>query len=507
MRSTKTLAIYLALILVAGTFVIPTPPAQAEDDEPMFELVTGTTREGNYSEETKDWDKADFVGFRLSKDAWFYILYGTEENPHHITMASVQLRYLGGATIQDKNGNDIIDEVGIPVVTVYAQAMVGLFEFQDEGYTPKNMFGESNETVGAHNSLWDFKRRGEGVSDWNDSFIYTEPVVKAAMLNTSWNRSEIATSVNDNGSHHYDFALTTEHLEYGDDNGKVWDPDFKNDDTNDTEVAKVEFTFHIDISVEDVEIDDIPWFNVRIEGRDEDLKILSSTSAGSRDFSGKAVGAQYKFDHYIEGWDYKDPEKDTKLMLESFSMFGTFVPDIVNEWFDKQFVQNIDDALGFAEYEYENAGNVVDAVIGENSTAPDRAHLVQKESISFKDNWRRIGEQTWVGEVDVDNKTNKTYYQIHAGQDKSGRGEDDNDHFKALVVLGGYIYPAGNVIYHDPGFNVVAILLDINPQILLIPEGIVALQFLIGLVAVVAAGVIGFNRRKKNRIWHSLNGV
>ncbi len=498
MKLKRAFIIYLALLLVTGTFFISGTSAGPEEDKEMFELVTGTTGEGKYAKDTEDWDKGDFVGFRLSKDAWFYIIYGTEENPHAITMATFQLRYLGGATIQDKNGNDVIDEVGIPVVTVYGQTLIGLFEFQDEGYTPKNMFGEpkSNETVGAHNNLWDFKRVGNGLDDWDDSFAYTEPVVKAAMLNTSWNRSEIVESVNDDGSFHYDFALSTEHLEYGDDEGKIWDPDFENDESNQTEIEKLEFTFHIDIAVEDVSIEGIPWFKVQVESKDDDLKVLSSKEDGTRDFKGKSVSAAYKYDHYVEGWDFKDLEKDSKLMLESASIFGTFVPDIVNEWFDQQFVEGIDSALGFAEYEYENAGNITNAVIGEESTAPDRAHLVQKESIVFRDNWRQLGEHTWVSDVDVDNETKETYYQIHAGQNATGRGENDDGFFKSLVVLGGYIYPAGNVIYHDPGFNAIALLLDINPQLNIFPEGVVGLQFLVGLVAVASAGVIGWRRRK-----------
>lgn len=499
MNPTKIIACFLTLALVVGG-LFPTSSAQTqpEPDDPMFELVTGTTGEGNHSEETKDWQKGDYVGFRLSKEAWFYIIYGTEENPNHITLASLQLRYLGGATIQDKNGNEIIDQIGIPVVTIYAQTLFALFEFQDEGYEEKNMFGEKTGNItGAHNNLWDFKRTTTDIDEWDNTFVYTEPVVKAAVLNTSWERSEILTS-KVNGTDHFDFSLTSEQLEYGDEDGKVWDQEYENDETNETQVAKVEFTFHIDISMEDITIKGIPWYDVQVDGRTDDIEVISSTKADSRDFTGKKVGAEYKFDHYIEGWDYKDLDKDTKLMLETASMFGTFVPDIVNTWFDKQFVEEIDDALGFAEYEYENAGAVVDAVIGENSTAPDRAHLVQKESISFKDNWRQLGEQTWISDVEVDDETLGTYFQIHAGQDKSGRGDNDDGHFKALVIVGGYIYPAGNVIFHDPGFNAVAIILDINSQINIFAQGAIGLQFLMGLVAASVAGVIGLNRRRKS---------
>jgi len=107
-------------------------------------------------------------------------------------MATFQLRYLGGATIKSDSGDAIVEKIGIPVVTVYGHKLITLIEFQDEGYHERNMFfEEEDDLVGAHNNLWDFQRKSDRLDNLNDSFIYTEPVIKALDLNTSWDRSEI----------------------------------------------------------------------------------------------------------------------------------------------------------------------------------------------------------------------------------------------------------------------------------------------------------------------------
>ena len=55
------------------------------------------------------------------------------------------------------------------------------------------------------------------------------------------------------------------------------------------------------------------------------------------------------------------------------------------------------------------------------------------------------------------------YYQIHAGSTEDMRGDNDDGNVKAIVILGGYIYPAGQNIYHDPMFQASSIMLSIDP--------------------------------------------
>ncbi len=468
-------------------------------------MVTGTTREGKYANETKDWEQGDYIAFRLSKDAWFYILYGTEEHPNSIMMATFQLRYLGGATILDPQGNIIVEKIGIPVVTVYGHKFFSFIEFQDVGYREKNMFQEEvGELKGADNNLWDFKRNQEGLENMDHSFLYTEPVIKALDLNTSWNRSDIeVVSYDDPNVKGFDFSLTAENLEYGDGNGKVWDPEFENDNTTETCLDEVTFTFHIEISVEqDLEIKGIPWYEVEVDfNGGDDPEIGDTKSVEKRDFKGVSVNADYKYDHYIKGWDFKNESRNSKLMLESFTIFGTFVPDIVNEWFDKQFVTGIEGALGVAEYEYNNAGELVDATIADPREMPENATLIEKEHITFKDNWHRLGELSWISDVDVDGETDFMFYQVHAGQNQQGRGEKDKGFYHALVIIGGYIYPAGDEIFHDPTFSCGALIIDGLSGITLniLSNTGVCLQFAVAAVAVAVAITISVVRKRRRK--------
>ena len=509
-------SVSICLILLLSIILVGAISAFGESTNDEYldgKLVvrTGSIDENNpppwdeKKENIKADDMGDYIAIRFSKDAWFFILYGNDDNHNGIMMATFQLRYLGGATIKSDSGDTIIEKIGIPVVTVYGHKLITLIEFQDEGYHKTNMFFEpENELVGAHNNLWDFQRKSDRLDNLNDSFIYTEPVIKALDLNTSWDRSEIQLKEkNESSKLEIDFALTATNLEYGDGEGKVWDPEFENDDTPATEVEKVEFTFHIDVNVKKNErIDNIPWYTVTVNADDDEVKVIDSESSGTRNFEGYAVNSEFKFDHLVKGWDFKNTSLDSKVMLETFSIFGTFIPDIVNEWFDNQFVSNIDNALGVAEYSYDNAGNITNEVIADEGELPNTAQLVQKEHITFKDNWRQVGNMSWVNNVNVDNVTKKMYYQIHAGQNASGRGENDDGHFHALILLGGYIYPQGSVIFHDPTFTAVALSIPGLSQISfnLLSEGGICLQMIVAMIAIVISIVVLVRRRGREKL-------
>jgi len=505
--------ILVATLMLIGTISVSGMVLAAGTEQYFLDnnvlMVTGTTHEGKYANETKDWERGDYVAFRLSKDAWFYVLYGTEEHPNSIMMATFQLRYLGGATVIDPRGNIIVEKMGIPVVTVYGHKFFSFIEFQDVGYREKNMFGEEEgDVIGVGNDLWDFRRTNEGIENIEHSFVYTEPVIKALDLNTSWERSNIdVRSYEDPNIRGFDFSLTAKELEYGDGEGNVWDPEFENDNTSATRLDEVTFTFHIKISVEeDIEINDIPWYEVEVDlNEGQDPVIGNTRSVGERDFRGVSVNAEYKYDHYIKGWDFKNESMNSKLMLESFTIFGTFIPDIVNDWFDKQFITGIDDALGVVEYQYDNAGKMVDASISDPREMPENATLIAKEHITFKDNWHRVGELSWISDVEVDGEADLMFYQVHAGQNQQGRSEKDKGHFHALVILGGYIYPCGEEIFHDPTFTCGALIIEGLSGITLniLSNTGVCFQFAVAAVAVVIAisiHVVRKKRRKKDNV-------
>jgi hypothetical protein len=56
------------------------------------------------------------------------------------------------------------------------------------------------------------------------------------------------------------------------------------------------------------------------------------------------------------------------------------------------------------------------------------------------------------------------YYQIHAGQAQNVMRENDDGEVKSIAILGGYIYPAGSDIRHDPTFEASSFMLSIVPN-------------------------------------------
>ena len=510
----KSIIMCLVMLLSVVSFGVVSGVVESTSEEYLegkLLIRTGTIDENHpppwdeKKENIKYDDMGDYIAIRFARDAWFFVRYGNEDNNNGIMMATFQLRYLGGATIVTESGDTVVNQIGIPVVTVYGQGLIGLIEFQDEGYQETNMFFEDvGDPKGAHNNLWDFQRTNDGLENWNNSFVYTEPVIKALELNTSWTLSDFTKTEHGNSEKiEIDFTLIAEDMEYGDGEGKVWDQEFENDETEDTEVEKVEFTFHIEVKVQkNVRINDIPWYTVTIKTENDEIEVIDSKIEQYRDFSGDDVNAEFKFDHYIEGWDYKNTTKDSKLMLETATIFGTFIPDVVNDWFNKQFITEIDDALGVAEYSYNNSGKMVDAVIIDEGELPNHAQLIQKEHVTFKDNWRQVGNMSWINNAEVDGSTQDIYFQIHAGQNISGRGENDDGHFHALVILGGYIYPQGSVIFHDPTFIASALNIPGLSKISLnlLSEGGICLQALIAVIAIVVSMVILVRRRNRDKM-------
>ena len=509
-------AILIALFILTSLISLSGIVFAEETETTFFDgnlvLRTGTIDEDHPApwemdedKEIKAEDMGDYIAVRFSKDAWFFLLYGNEDNHNGIMMATFQLRYLGGATVKDSMGNTIVEKIGIPVITVYGHKFFSFIEFQDIGYREKNMFMEdTGDLIGAGNNLWDFERTQDGIQNMDNSFVYAEPVIKALDLNTSWERSEIRTIPSEDADRKdWEFSLTARNLSYGDGQGKIWDPDFVPDGTSATLLDQVTFTFHLNVTLDrEVEISDIPWYEVEINVNDEnDVELLDSHRVGERDFTGIAVNAEYKYDHYIKGWDFKDENESSKLMLETFSIFGTVIPDIVNDWFDREFVMGIDEALGVAEYEYYNAGNIIDAKISDPVDMPTVATQIAKETITFRDNWHRVGELSWISDVEVDGENDSMYYQVHAGQNQQNRTEKDDAHFFALVVMGGYIYPAGGVIFHDPTFTAAAIIIDDLSTITLnILSGTGSMiQFFIATVAVIIAITIHVRRKRRQK--------
>jgi len=452
--------------------------------ESRTDVLKGVTLEQGIAD---DFEGGSFVAINLSDKttlAWFGVVYGTEDSPAPITLVGIYIRYLGGAEIRDVSGGMMVPAVPIPVVTVFAQSLFHLIEFNDTGYPI------GNERVGADNGMFDFLGRRSLSAFHPMSF---EPIYKTLDLTTSWDLSEIL-EIEDpaNGSNNFEFSLSAQNLTYS----KIWDegPAENSDGSRsgtmeDGFVENVEFRFHVEVNVDDITAD-VPWYRVTIDDRNY---IVSSEEVESRTYSGTHVSASFKYDHIIDGWDYTSRSNTSRLMLENLLFFGTFVPDVVQEWIDAQFIDEVDGGSGVMEYQTAEGEMTAET----SDDVPEESILLSNNKIVFRDNWEQCGALSWVSNVTVDGDEKEMYHQIHASSAEDMRGDNDDGNVKAIAILGGYIYPAGENIYHDPTFEATSLMLDISTEF----QPLIVLLIMGATIAcVISVGALIFARRKTRRM-------
>jgi len=456
-------------LLLAGTVGAGVGSAQGTVDDHV-RLETGATA---------DWGGGEYVALNMTRNgtlAFFGVLYGTPEHPNHILLISAYIQFLGAAELRDAHGG-YMGTVPIPVLTVHAQALGFLAEFRDVGVPTLG-----GEPRGAGNGLFDFESNGGGIEDID--LTATEPIYRAIDLKTGWDRSEIVEEDTNAHGKAWTFSLTATDLPYT----RIWDnadpiaAEGRAGTEADGVLETASFVFHVGVDVSEANVQ-VPWYRVTLGPGGE---VLASNETGKRLYKGVGLDASFKYDHILEGWDFTAQDEDSRLMLETFVVFGSFIPDLVQRWLDVEFGAGYADTLQVAEIETFTGGpedlESVDDI-------PDDATLLTKDAIVFKDKWRKTGEVSWVSDVEVDGKRDTMVFQVHAGEpDFDTRGDNDDGTFHGAVLVGGYIYPAGASLYHDPAFVSSAVLIDLPtefvlPVALLVAAAAVAVSVTLATVA------------------------
>jgi hypothetical protein len=456
----------MASIAVAGLLILPMlsllPAVSAGNDAPALKLETG------YTEALKG---GDYVGFNSSGKAWFGVVYGTAANPGPIRIVSLTTRYLGVAEVYDRRGRLLNSGVGIPVGSVAAQYLNNLYEFNDAN----------------GNGLFDYRVLSDPL-DPND-ITYSEPVYKSVSLSTDWSLWGLAR----NRQGGYDFSLSASNLPYsGIGNGSAAGT-----------VENITFTFHVSTKVKEAGVK-VPVFRVTVEQGG----LESSRMTGTREYNAHKLSADFKTDHKITGWDFDpaDQAPGRSLLLVNTALLGAYIPLKTAEWIREQFVWGLNGS-GVAEY-IDSNGTVQNV----SYTAPD-AHLakvaLQNGGISWRDGWQKYGALSWISDVDVYPDANSSQpakdtvaYQITWASKLTmfnWRGAGSGS-LNCVLLVGGFVYPGGYKVVHDPTFSAVAQILDWGGALAqLLPRGIVGLQMLVAVAGCVAAGAIAVSRRGRKR--------
>lgn len=364
----------------------------------------------------------DYISMKV-RDIRFAVVYGNDTNPNNIILFSEYTRYFGGAEIYNNQGN-FIGKRGIPVRTVFAQKFKFMFEF--------------NDTDG--NDLFDFRRTG----DDELNITANDTLCKAVSLRQAWTISELTNTTIDNTTMNVDFKLGCSNISYG----IVWDNGTARlGKEKDGSVEKIELYFHVTIKIEDCIVENVPWYNVTIDSGNPNT-VTHSKWLRNETYTGKAVNATFKYDHLIQGWDFKS--SSSKLALETAGLFGEYTPKNVNKWLRKQF--------GHPKSNYETPEGEEE----NNGTEPEKPVKLTRGSIAFDDIWCRIGRLLWVSNVTVDGAEENMTFQIHGGRriDWMHGGRT----FEGFLIRGAFIYPSGNTIVHDPAFASTALIFDIGKE-------------------------------------------
>jgi hypothetical protein len=133
----------------------------------------------------------------------------------------------------------------------------------------------------------------------------------------------------------------------------------------------------------------------------------------------------------------------------------------------------------------------------------EKPRIIKKNTLGIADNWEKVGRLKWVSDVTVDGNDTKMFFQVYMGRSFAGINAK-GALYAGFGIVGGFSYPGGSKIYHDPSISVEAFTLTPGddsdlPIVKLIIVGIAlfvgaALFVVIGVVAV--GGLLAMRRKE-----------
>ncbi|MFQ5908289.1 MAG: hypothetical protein ACE5JE_05630 [Thermoplasmata archaeon] len=385
----------LALLMLASPFAAMAAAQEepADGRDLQIEVSTGVTDRLGGGE----WVKIE-VGTTV-----LAVVYGTADtNPNSPKILVEYERYLGAAEVYNVE-EELLGTHPLPVRTFMAQSFEAMFEFAD--------------------------RDGDGLFHVPDSYVdlllddFDFPR-KALSLKQEWVLEDLLEETND------DRTLTTVTF-----NISAYDLPYNlvrpEDATGDGVLNQITLSFEVNVDLVEKTLD-VPIYKIVI---DEAKHIVTSEVNRTESVTGVVVDGDFKYDHYIEGWDWGGD--DSRLALATGVMVGNFVPEAV-----ARIVH-----LTFAEHGRED-GNTYDA-----ARTVDGPTLITADSMQFEDEWERIGRLRWVSDVEVDGVMMRMSFQLHRVQPLGMRIAEGGAFFRGLMFGGAFVYPQGEVIFHDPSLN------------------------------------------------------
>jgi len=420
----------------------------------------------------------EFVGLMNSdKDAFMGIIHGTEDNPNTINIVSMYTRYLGTANVTDENGQQVATNRPIPVKTIYTQSFETIFEYVDEN--------------------------GDGY--YNREILRSEPLVKRVSLNTAWKMEDISKVELSNGTHLWNLSLTATNLSYM---NSLRDVELDTDERLD----RVTLTFHLAVHRSDVTVNTVPHYDVEVTAQESARRVERMERKEQRSHSGQSVKARFKYDHLIRGWDLREGNDAPRLEMTTRMLFGMGMSQASEDWIQKQVRERLMEQDRQTGIQFENENGQLERIRMDETILPQymdsseindeypqastrgadddenentdtgrtgegddnveaereddrgddtnplrirrqymqRARLIGKNRLEFADDYERVGRMGWVNEVEVDGETDQMQFQLF-GVFRFDRDVRDFS-FHGVMAVGGFSYPGGESIFHDPEY-------------------------------------------------------
>ena len=442
-------------------------------------------------DEEDDWCMGDFFMINVTRRfSYFAVCWGSEENPGPVTIAALEVQYLGGITLEDFPVEGMsVPGVPLPIATVFATSLVHMIEFEDTG-TPEDPANTSG------NGVFDFTRSGEGLSDFQ--------IQSAEDVHAGVDLSNLVWEMTDDGIEEWS------HVE-GRENEMGWnftieatDVDYDGDDIwwllggNDDVVERIAYTFHLGVSIDEVTDEVIPWWTVTLDpvenkSWDNDEIPYEVESIGEQQnltWSGVRVATDFKYDQTIDGWDFHTP--DSLLMVESIIIRGSFTFGIISDFMDEVSGQ----VGAFDESMAYDADEENEVVLGTGDVRG--VNKVTGTNVEWRNNFRKVPDVLhWVDEAEISDgdgnvSTANVTFQLHASEAFSENNDDVS--VSVYIALGGTIYPAAEHIFHDPGYSASINIIQLGMALL--SGEIVGLQFVV-VTLLGVLGLIGITLRKR----------
>lgn len=454
-------------------------------------------------EEQDDWCMGDFAMVNVTRRlSYFAVCWGSEANPGPVTIAALEVQYLGGVNLEDFPVPGMsVPGVPLPIATVFATSLAHIIEFEDTGVP-----GDETNTSG--NGVFDYTRDGTGLTDFD--MTSAENVLAGVSLEElDWDISnEGITEWENDNEMGWNFTLEALDVDY--DNSDGWWMT-----ANEDKVERIALTFHLGVTIEEVTEEVIPWWTVTLDENpnfDENSSEFEEVipwvveDIGEQEnltWSGVRVGTDFKYDQTIDGWDRKS--NDSLLMVESVIARGSFTFGLISDF--------MDDVRGQAEGSFDEEMAYDKDTEDENvlSTGSEEGvDRVAGTSVSWSHDYTKVPDKLhWIDTAEAgpnseDTEEVNVTFQLH--ESEAFQHSDEAVSVSLYIAIGGAIYPSANYIFHDPGYAASIDVIQLGG--LLLSGEVVGLQFVVvGLMGVLGLIAITFGKRKHKRVLKMVNEV